>query len=81
MRLLGFGSVAVIFLSFICWFGNWAYWTFFAAAAGFSGTLSTVMRGVSTVSTLLQYLAILMLAVGLILAVKRSPGGARPNEL
>ena len=69
MRLLGFGSLALLVLSFICWFSGWAYVTFFLSPATYGGSLMpAVIRGVNFTASILQYLAVLLLAVGLIIA-------------
>jgi hypothetical protein len=79
MKALGFSAVAATAISFILWLITWGYWRyqdlvpFDSAKYEAQKTIRYIMTGIGTVSTLTEYLAILLVAVGLILAANRLP--------
>lgn len=75
MKLLGISALALTVLSFLFWLINWSYWTFLYDSMTYNnqGAVRIAMTVVSVLSTLTDYLAILLIAVGLILAAKRLP--------
>ena len=79
MKALGFTAIAATVLSFILWLISWGYWRYIEFA-DYDSTryeaqkvMRNIMLGVGTVSTLTEYLAILLIAIGLILAANRLP--------
>jgi len=64
MRILGAAAAALAVLSFILWLTGWIYWNFLGS---YGATIGTVMQGVSVAGILLEYLAILLAAIGVIL--------------
>ena len=72
MRLLGIGATIVIVLSFILWFTGWTFWTFFVGSAGYDSVVTKLMQGVSVVGIVLEYLAVLLVSIGLIIAGKKA---------
>ncbi len=78
MKSLGIAAVLSLVLSFILWFLNWSYWFYEMHIKdpvdyGSNNALRNVMQGVSTLSVVTEYIAILLVAVGLIVAAKRLP--------
>lgn len=78
MKPLGIAAVLSLFLSFILWLVNWSYWMYeahVAAPASYESrsAIRNVMTGVSALSVLTEYLAILLVAIALISAAKRLP--------
>jgi hypothetical protein len=78
MKSLGIAALLSLVLSLILWFINWSYWFYemhVRDAADYSSgnALRNIMQGVSTVSVLTEYLAIFLVAVGLIIGAKRLP--------
>lgn len=78
MKPLGIAAVLSLFLSFVLWLINWSYWMYeehVASPSTFESreTIRNVMRAVSTVSVLTEYLAILLIAIAVISAAKRLP--------
>ena len=73
MRGLGIAAVILTVLSFFLWLGSWSYWMFMAASFGYDHPLQYVAQTCSVVSTIFEMLAILLVAIGLILAAKRLP--------
>jgi hypothetical protein len=74
MRVLGFCSVAVLLLSFVLWLAQWIYFQFLITSDAYGSPMAKVMRGVGVVEVLTEYLAILLIAIGLIVggtALKR----------
>jgi len=79
MKGLGFAAVGVTALSFVLWFVSWSYWTYQqfvpydSATYESEKTIRYVFQGISVLSTLTEYLAILLIGVGIIMAAKRLP--------
>jgi hypothetical protein len=79
MKGLGFAAVGATVVSFILWLISWSYWTYSAflpydsAAYESQKTIRYVVQGVGVLSTMLEYLAILLIAVAIIMAAKRLP--------
>ena len=79
MKGIGFAAVAATVVSFILWLSSWAFWTYEqfqpydSAKYEAQKAIRYVFQGVSFLSTLTEYLAILLIAVGLIMAAKRLP--------
>lgn len=79
MKALGFAAIAATTVSFILWLIGWAYWRYTEFAPYDSSRYEAekiiryVILGVNTVSTLTEYLAILLIAVAVIMAAKRLP--------
>ncbi|HVE58286.1 MAG TPA: hypothetical protein VNB22_15740 [Pyrinomonadaceae bacterium] len=79
MKGLGFAAVGVTAVSFVLWLVSWSYWTYQQfglydpATYESQQTLRYVFQGVSVAASLTEYLAILLIAVGIIMAAKRLP--------
>ena len=79
MKVLGFTAIAATAVSFILWLITWAYWRYQEFVPYDSTryeaqkTIRYVMTGIGTVSTLTEYLALLLIAIGLVLAANRLP--------
>ena len=71
MRILGAAAAALVVLSFILWLTGWIYWNFLGT---FGPTVGTVMQGVSVTGIVLEYLAILLAAIGVILGGGKGSG-------
>ena len=77
MKGLSFSAVGATVVSFILWFTSWAYWTYTSLLPFDSATYEAqkairyVFQGIGVLSTLTEYLAILLIGVGLIMAAKR----------
>jgi hypothetical protein len=70
IRGLGFGALGSIILAFIFWLGSWIYWTFLSVRFGFESPLKYVAQTFGVLGVLLEMLAVLLVAVGLIIASK-----------
>ena len=79
MQGIGFAAVGSTIVSFILWLVSWSYWTYQQFQPYDSATyekqkvIRYVFQGVGVVSTLTEYLAILLIAVAVIMAAKRLP--------
>ncbi|MEP6902574.1 MAG: hypothetical protein ABJA66_12535 [Actinomycetota bacterium] len=79
MKALGFTAIAATAISFILWLISWGYWryqdltTYDSSRYESQKVIRNIILGVGTVSTLTEYLAILLIAIGLILAANRLP--------
>ncbi len=79
MKALGFAAIAATAVSFLLWMITWAYWRYTEFVPYNSTdydtqkTMRYIMTGIGTVSTLTEYLAILLVAIGLIIAANRLP--------
>ena len=79
MKALGFSAVAATVVSFILWFINWSYYIYMefmpydSARYESQKNIRHVFQGISFFSTLTEYLALLLIAVGIIIAAKRLP--------
>lgn len=78
MKSLGITAVISLVLSFILWLTGWLFWMYelhVAAPATYESrdTIRTVMQVVSAISVSTEYLAILLIAIALIMAIKRLP--------
>lgn len=73
MKSLGITAAILTVLSFLFWLINWIYWTFLYTSANsdVQNPIRYVMQTVSVVSILTEYLAILLISIGLILAASR----------
>jgi hypothetical protein len=71
MKALGITAVILTVLSFLFWLVSWSYWTFASFAVGYDGPIRYVIQGISTAGVLTEYLAILIIGIGLIAASKR----------
>ena len=73
MKTLGISAAILTGLSFLLWLSNWIYWTFLYTTASYdvNNPIRYVMQGVSVFSTLTEYLAILLISIGLFLAAGR----------
>lgn len=80
MRLLGFASLALIVISFLLWLVGWVYWNFLAGVSSYGSVVAKVMQGTSFLGSLLEYLAILLIAIGLIIAAGRVSGGSKHTD-
>ena len=58
-------------LSVFCWLAAWIYWEVFAIGISHDSVAVKIVRGVSFVGSLSQFLAILVLDIGLIVGGKR----------
>ena len=80
MKALGFSAITALVISFFLWLVNWSYWfyqnnftTYDSATYESQKMIRYVMQGVSALSILTEYLAILLIAVCVIMMVKRLP--------
>lgn len=79
MKGVGFAAIAATVVSFILWLINWIYWTYQQFVPYDSATyesqkvLRYVFQGISAVSTVTEYLAILLIGVAVIMAANRLP--------
>ena len=73
MKSLGITATILTVLSFLFWLVNWIYWTFLYTSASndVNNPIRYVMQGVSIISILTEYLAILLIGIGLVLAASR----------
>jgi hypothetical protein len=72
MRTLGILAAICVVVSFLLWLTNWLGWTFLYPAT-YSGSpwMATVLQVIGFVANMLELLAILFLAIGLIAASKK----------
>lgn len=75
MRGMGIGALALTLVSFIFWLASWLYFTFLATRLGYESPLRYVVQAFGMLASLTEYLAIALIAVGLILAAKNLPKG------
>lgn len=79
MKGIGFAAVAATVISFFLWLASWSYWTYQqfqpydSAAYESQKVIRYVVQGVGVLSTLIEYLAILLIGVAVIMAAKRLP--------
>ena len=79
MKGIGFAAVGATVVSFILWLISWSFWTYQQFQPYDSATYESqkviryVFQGIGVVSTLVEYLAILLVAVGLLMAARRLP--------
>lgn len=73
MKLLGISAAILTVVSFLLWIVNWTYWTFLYSTASYdvNNPIRYVMQGVSTLSSLTEFLAILLISIGLVLVAGR----------
>lgn len=71
MRVLGFVSIALIVLDFFLWLVGRVYWLFLTETYDFQSPVYKVVIGIGYVSTLCNYLTLLLLAIGLTLVAGR----------
>ena len=70
MRGLGIGALILSILSFFLWLVNWISWTFFAAYLTINNPLNYVVRAISVISTIFEYLAMALISFALIIGAK-----------
>jgi hypothetical protein len=63
MRILGAAAIGVGVIAFILWLISWIYWNLLE---NMGETVTYVIRGVSAGSVVLEFLAILLVAIGLV---------------
>ena len=63
MRILGAAAIGVGVIAFILWLISWIYWN---VLENMGETVTYVIRGVSAGSVVLEFLAILLVAIGLV---------------
>ena len=79
MKGVGFAAVGVTIISFILWLVSWTYWTYQQFSPYDSATYEAqkairyVFQGIGVLGVVTEYLAILLIAVGLVMAAKRLP--------
>lgn len=80
MKALGFSAIAALVISFFLWLVNWSYWfyqsnftTYDSATYESQKVIRYAMQGVSAFSVLLEYLAILLIVICVVMMVKRLP--------
>lgn len=78
MKSLGITAVIALVLSFICWAIQRSYWVYeahIAAPGGYESrnAIRNVMEIVAAFSMVMEYLAILLIAIAVIMATKRLP--------
>ncbi len=79
MKGIGFAAVGAIIVSFILWLVSWSYWTYQqfqpydSASYESQKMIRFVFQGIGVLGVVTEYLAILLIAVGLIMAAKRLP--------
>jgi hypothetical protein len=78
MKSLGITAVLSLVLSFFLWLTSWSYWMYESHVANPTDyasreSIRNAMQGVSALSVLTEYLAILLIAIALIMAAKRLP--------
>jgi hypothetical protein len=79
MKGIGFAAVAALVVSFFLWLISYSYWTYQqfqpydSAKYESEKAIRYVVQGIGVVSTLTEYLAILLIAVAVIMAAKRLP--------
>lgn len=74
MKIIGFSAVALTIISFALWFIPWICWNIFSI--NYSSTDSKdftkyILELFQTLSWIIQYMAILLIGVGLIMASNR----------
>lgn len=70
MRGVGIGALALTLVSFVFWLASWFYFTFFAMRFDYESPLRYVAQAFGMLASLTEYIAIALIAVGLILAAK-----------
>lgn len=71
MRILGIAALATAGLSLILWLASWVMYNFLLASMGYNDILRYVAQTVSFLSSLTEYIAIVLLSIGLIVMSKR----------
>ncbi len=77
MKALGFTAIAATVISFVLWLISWGYWRYQDLIPYDSSkyesekVIRNIILGVGAVSTLTEYLAILLIAIGLIVVASR----------
>ena len=67
MRMLGFGALVLLILSFIFWIIEWTYFHVFMQVGSYETAIYRIMEGVAVASALCDYLAMLLIAIGLVI--------------
>ena len=78
MKMLGFSALAMTLLSLVLWFVQWVLVTFFLPTYAMVSPLRYVWQGASLLSALAEFVAIGLLAVGLILAAGKAKKDTPP---
>lgn len=77
MKGIGFAAIGATVVSFILWLTSWSYWTYQqfqpydSAKYESEKAIRYVVQGIGVLSTLTEFLAILLLAVAVIMAANR----------
>ena len=80
MRGLGIGALILSVLSFFLWLASWVFLTFFAADLNRDNPLNYLARTSSVISTIFEYLAILLISIALIIGAKSVVKSADQNN-
>lgn len=73
MRPLGVISAILIVISFLAWLSGWIFWNFLVSQYSAGGSSAMVMQAITAASAAIEYLALLLIAIGLII------GGGRKS--
>ncbi len=78
MKMLGFSALAMTLVSLLLWFVNWVLGTFFLTSYTLGSPVRYVGQACSFLSSLAEFLALGLLAVGLILAAGKATKDTPP---
>ena len=79
MKELASAGIIATLVSFILWLISWTFWTYQqfvpydSATYEAQRTIRYVFQGIGAFSTLIEYLAIMLIAVAVLMAAKRLP--------
>lgn len=73
MRGIGIGALILTAVSFVFWLASWIYWTFLSTLFGYESPVRYIGQVFGVIGIITEYLAIALVAVGLVLAAKNLP--------
>ena len=71
MRITGILAIVCVVISFFLWLGNWILWNFLYSMVTGIPWLTTVQSVSAFIANVLELSAILLIAIGLIMASRR----------
>jgi hypothetical protein len=71
MRITGILAIVCVVISFFLWLGNWVLWNFFYTMLTGIPWLTTVQSVTAFIANVLELFAVLLVAIGLILASRK----------
>lgn len=76
MRPLGIVAAILTVISFLFWLSGWVFWNFLASEYAAGVSASMIMQAISALSSAIEYLALLLICIGLFVGGKHAGASA-----